>query len=185
MHHNQSSVGPLFLGTVCLDDVIDSENHCGKDEGNEDAVVGLEIFDDDLARLEDEVVLHLPHGPPAADDKAVDNEVAKYRVQYNVSWGSGYGFTEVTAGGEDFCDGVSDNGDGGPRCTFKCIHGEKREGGQEEDGEELVPEHAGEDDIENVETPSPEDHPKESIVVYDDNLGNCLNHSISISNFFL
>ena len=127
MHHYQPSVRPLLHSAVLLDDIIGSKYHCGKDVGNEDAVPSFEVFDDDLARLEDEVVLQLPDRPPAADHEAVDDEVAKDGVQYNVPWGSGYGFTEVTVWGEDISDAVFDDNNGGPSCTLKCIHGKKRD----------------------------------------------------------
>ena len=114
----------------------------------------------------------------------MDDEVAEGSVQYNFCWVSVSRGTEVTVGGEDICDAVSDDNDWAASCAFKCIHGEQRDGGQEEDGEELVPLHAWEDCVENVETPNPEDNSEESIIVDDNNFGNRLNHDISVLNFF-
>ena len=61
MHHYQTSVRPLLHCAVYFDYIIDSENHWGKDEGNEDAVPGFKVLNDDLARLEDEVIFKFPH----------------------------------------------------------------------------------------------------------------------------
>ena len=170
VHHYQTSVRPLLHRAVRLDYIIGSENHCSEDEGNEDAVPGFKVLDDDLTRLEDEVIFQLPHRPPAADDEAVDDEVAEDGVQYDVCWVSAVsGATEVTVGGEDIGDAVSDYHDWGASCAFKCIHGKKRDGGQEEDCEKLEPLHAGEDYVESVETPNPEDNSEKSIIVNDNN----------------
>ena len=105
----------------------------------------------------------------------------------NVPRGPRYTLTlsKVTVGGEDIADAVPDDGDGGSCCAFKCIHGKKRNGRQEEDCKELIPQHGGEDEIENVEAPHPKDNSVDSIIVDDDNLGYCLYHNTSFLNFFL
>ena len=66
--------GPPTL-TMCPHPPVHAEHQAAEQEGEDDAIPGLDVLDDDLAVVEDEVVLHFPHGPPRRDDKSVTESV--------------------------------------------------------------------------------------------------------------
>ena len=105
--------GPPSALPVLLDPLLQTEDQPAAEEGQDDAVPGLEVLHHDLAVLQDEVVLQLPAAPPGGDDEAVEETVGDDGVQDHTA------HRLVTAGLEDVLVGVP--GQTGPLLLVEIL----------------------------------------------------------------
>ena len=159
---------------VLFDPGLETEHQTREDEGEDDAVPGLDVFHHDLAVVQDEVVLQLPAAPPAGDDEAVEETVGQDGVQNHT------GGRSVTAGMEDVVVRVCHDTQGGPSSGTEGSEPEEEEAGQEKGGEKLVEGLSWEEGVEDVESSHPHHYGEQRVQVDEEDLHQGLRPTSSV-----